>query len=52
MKRGRPKKENNSNDVCRVCQENLKATYGNRVAKSCVKVYNVLKPLARKEISV
>ena len=46
-KRGRPEKENNCNDVCRVCQENLKATYGNRVAKSCV---NILKPSVRKEI--
>ena len=36
-KRGRSKKENNCNDVCRVCQENLKATYGNRAAKCCVR---------------
>ena len=46
-KRGRPKKENNCNDVCRVCQANLKVTYGNCVAKSCV---NIFKPSARKEI--
>ena len=37
-KRGRPKKENNCNDVCRVCQENLKATYGKRSAKSYVNI--------------
>ena len=46
-KRGRPKKENNCNDVCRVCQVNLKVTYGNCVAKSCV---NIFKLAARKEI--
>ena len=46
MKRGWPKKENNCNDVRRVCQENLKATYGNCVAKSCV---NIFKPSARKK---
>lgn len=46
-KRGQPKKENNCNDVCRVCQLNLKVTYGNCAAKSCV---NIFKPSARKEI--
>ena len=40
------KKENNCNDVCRVCQVSLKVTYGNCVAKSCV---NIFKPSARKE---
>ena len=40
------KKENNCNDVCRVCQVNLNVTYGNCVVKSCV---NIFKPLARKE---
>ena len=40
-KRDRPKKENNCNDVCRVSQVNLKVTYGNCAAKSCV---NIFKP--------
>ena len=43
-KRGQPKKENNCNDVCRVCKVNLKVTYGNCVAKPCV---NIFKPSAR-----
>ena len=45
--RGRPKKESNSNDFCRVCRVNLKVTYGSCAAKSCV---NLFKPSARKEI--
>ena len=45
-KRGRPHKENSCNDVCRVCETNLKVTYGNCVAKSCV---NLFKPSGRKE---
>ena len=49
MKRGQPKIENNCNDVCRVCQENLKATYGNCVEKSSV---NIFKQSARKEMSL
>ena len=44
-KRGWPKKEKNCNDVCRVCKDNLKATNGNCVAKSCV---NIFKLSARK----
>ena len=48
-KRGQPKRENNCNDVRRICQENLKAIYGNYVAKSCV---NIFKPSARKTLSV
>ena len=38
-KRGRPKKRDNCNEVCRVCQSNLKIEYGN--AKSCI---NLFKP--------
>ena len=45
-KRGRPKKENNYNEVCRICQVNLKLTYGNFGTKSCV---NLFKPSTRKE---
>ena len=45
-KRGRPKKENNCNEVCRICQVNLKLTYGNFGTKSCV---NLFKPSTRKE---
>ena len=42
----RPAKKENNCNVCRVCQVNLKVTYGHCVAKSCV---NIFKPLARKE---
>ena len=34
-------------DVCKVCQVNLKVTYGKCVAKACG---NIFKPSARKEI--
>ena len=40
-------KESNCNNVCRVCQVNLKLTYGKCVAKACG---NIFKPSARKEI--
>ena len=40
-------KENNCNNVCRVCQVNLKVTYGKCVAKACG---NKFKPSASKEI--
>ena len=36
VKRGLPKKENCANDVCRVCETNLKVKYGNSTAKSFV----------------
>ena len=40
-------KEKNCNDVCKVCQVNLKVTYGKSVAKVCE---NISKPSARKQI--
>ena len=41
-------KESNCNDVCKVCQVNLKVTYGKSVAiKACG---NIFKPSARKQI--
>ena len=42
--RGRPKKKDNCNGVCRVCQTNLKIEYGN--AKSCI---NLFKPSLRSD---
>ena len=46
VKRGRPKKENNCNEVCRICILNLRVTYGDCGTKSCA---NLLKPSTRKE---
>ena len=46
IERGRPKKENRANDVCRVCQTNLRVKYGSSIAKSFV---NLLKPSLRNE---
>ena len=43
-KRGRPKKENCANDVCRVCETNLWVKYGSCTAKSFV---NLFKPSLR-----
>ena len=43
-KRGRPKKENCVNDVCRVCETNLWVKYGSSTAKSFV---NLFKPSLR-----
>ena len=40
-------KESNCKDVCKVCQVNLKATYGKSMAKACG---NIFKPSARKQI--
>ncbi len=45
-KRGRPKKENNCNEVCRICNLNLRVTYGDCGTKSCA---NLFKPSTRKE---
>ena len=42
--RGHPKKKDNCNGVCRVCQTNLKIEYGN--AKSCI---NLFKPSLRSD---
>ena len=39
-------RESNCNNVCRVCQVNLKVTYGKCVVKACG---NISKPSARKE---
>ena len=44
VKRGRPKKENCANDVCRVCKTNLWVKYGSSTAKSFV---NLFKPSLR-----
>ena len=44
VKRGRPKKENCANDVCRVCETNLWVKYGSSTAKSFV---NLFKPSLR-----
>ena len=40
-------KQSNCDDVCKVCQVNLKVTYGKYVAKACG---NIFKPSARKQI--
>ena len=41
-------KESNCNDVCKVCQVNLKATY---VKSGAIKAWgNIFKPSARKQI--
>ena len=45
-KRGRPTKENNCNEVCRICNLNLRVTYGDCGTKSCG---NLFKPSTRKE---
>ena len=37
--RGRPKKKDNCNGVCRVCRTNLKIEYGN--AKSCINLFKL-----------
>ena len=44
VKRGRPKKENCANDVCRVCETNLWVKYGSSTAKSFA---NLFKPSLR-----
>ena len=46
LKRGRRKKENCENDVCRVCQANLRVKYGSSTAKSFV---NLFKPSLRND---
>ena len=46
LKRGRRKKENCENDVCRVCQTNLRVKNGSSTAKSFV---NLFKPSLRNE---
>ena len=46
VKSGRRKKENCRNDVCRVCQTNMRVKYGSSTAKSFV---NLLKPPLRNE---
>ena len=46
VKRGRPKKENCANNVCRVCETNLWVKYGSSTAKSFV---NLFKPSLRDE---
>ena len=46
LKRGRCKKEDCENDVCRVCQTNLRVKYGSSTAKSFV---NLFKPTLRNE---
>ena len=46
VKRGRPKKENCANDVCRVCETNLRVKYGSSTSKSFV---NLFKPSLRDE---
>ena len=47
VKRGRPKKGDYRNNVCRICQGNLRITYGNfESVKACV---NLFKPSSRKE---
>ena len=45
-KRGRPKKEADSNNICRVCKANLKVAYGTTAAKTWV---NLFKPSQRQE---
>ena len=46
VKRGCPKKENCANDVCRVCQTNLRVEYGSSTGESYV---NLFKPALRNE---
>ena len=46
VKRGCPKKENCANDVCRVCQTNLRVEYGSNTGNSFV---NLFKPALRNE---
>jgi len=46
VKRGRPKKENRANNVCRVCETNLWVMYGSSTAKSFL---NLFKPSLRDE---
>ena len=46
VKRGCPKKENCANDICIVCQTNLRAEYGSNTGKSFM---NLFKPALRNE---